>query len=132
MEGEAAISGNLTPVSDRALPSLTVSWSPMWLPRLVTVIMGGKARWFTKGQLGLYGEWAMGATAAAPLQRVESVSDLRLPPRANQRWQRLMGRNTEGVLTDAERAELEALVGLSETLALVRATALQLLGRTPQ
>jgi len=43
-----------------------------------------------------------------------------------------MDRNTEGLLTNTERAELEALVELSETLALVRATALQLLGRTPQ
>jgi hypothetical protein len=42
-----------------------------------------------------------------------------------------MDRNTEGLLTDSERTELEALVELSETLALVRATALQLLGRTP-
>jgi hypothetical protein len=41
-----------------------------------------------------------------------------------------MDRNTEGLLTDAER--LEALVEPSETLALVRATALQLLGRAPQ
>ncbi len=74
----------------------------------------------------------MGATVAAPLEWVESVSDLRLPLKANQRLQQLMDRNTEGVLTEAERAELEALVELGETLALVRATALQLLGRTPQ
>jgi hypothetical protein len=43
-----------------------------------------------------------------------------------------MDHNTEGLLTDVERAELEALVELSETLALVRAQALQLLGRKPQ
>ena len=73
----------------------------------------------------------MGATVAAPLEWVESVSDLRLPPRADTRLQLLMDRNTEGRLTDTERAELEALVELSETLALVRATALHLLGRTP-
>jgi hypothetical protein len=73
----------------------------------------------------------MGATVAAPLEWVESVSDLRLPSRANERLQQLMDRNTEGLLTEAERAELEALVELSETLALVRAKALQLLGRTP-
>ncbi len=74
----------------------------------------------------------MGTTVAAPLAWVESVSALRLPPRADTRLQQLMDRNTEGLLTDAERAELEALVELSETLALVRATALQLLGRAPQ
>jgi len=59
------------------------------------------------------------------------VGDLRLPPPADTRLQQLMDRNTEGLLTDTERAELEALAKLSETLALVRATAIQLLGRTP-
>jgi len=73
----------------------------------------------------------MGATVAAPVEWVESVSDLRLPSRANERLQQLMDRNTEGLLTDAERAEFEALVELSEQLSLVRAQALYLLGRTP-
>jgi hypothetical protein len=74
----------------------------------------------------------MGTTVAAPVEWVESVSDLRLPPKANARLQQLMDRNTEGLLTEAERAELETLVELSETLSLVRASALQLLGRKPQ
>ena len=74
----------------------------------------------------------MGATVAAPVEWVESVSDLRLPSRANERLQQLMDRNTEGLLADTERVELEALVELSEQLALVRAQAFQLLGRTPQ
>ena len=73
----------------------------------------------------------MGATVAAPVEWVESVSDLRLPSRANERLQQLMDRNTEGLLTDAERAEFEALVELSEQLSLVRAQAVYLLGRTP-
>ena len=73
----------------------------------------------------------MGTIVSAPLEWVESVSGLRLPPRANVRLQHLMDRNTEGLLTDAERAELETLVELSEQLSLVRATALQLLGRKP-
>ena len=73
----------------------------------------------------------MGATVVAPVEWVESVSDLRLPSRANERLQQLMDRNTEGLLTDAERAEFEALVELSEQLSLVRAQALYLLGRTP-
>jgi hypothetical protein len=73
----------------------------------------------------------MGTTVAAPLEWVESVSELRLPPRANERLQQLMDRNTEGLLTHAERTELAALVELSEQLALVRAQALYLLGRTP-
>lgn len=73
----------------------------------------------------------MGATVAAPVEWVESVSDLRLPSRANERLQQLMDRNTEGLLTDAECAEFEALVELSEQLSLVRAQALYLLGRKP-
>ena len=56
----------------------------------------------------------MGATVPAPVAWIEFVSDLRLPPRANERLQQLMDRNTEGLLTESERAELEALVELSE------------------
>jgi hypothetical protein len=74
----------------------------------------------------------MGITVSAPVEWVESVSDLRLPPKANERLQQLMDQNTEGLLTETERTELETLVELSETLSLVRARALQLLGRTPQ
>jgi hypothetical protein len=74
----------------------------------------------------------MEATVAAPVEWVESVSDLRLPPRADARLQQLMDSNTEGLLTEAEHAELEALVELSEQLSLVRAQGLHLLGRTPQ
>jgi hypothetical protein len=60
------------------------------------------------------------------------VAALRFPPRADQRLQGLMDRNNEGVLTDAERGELEALVELSETISLVRCQALHLLGQSPQ
>jgi hypothetical protein len=74
----------------------------------------------------------MGATVSAPVEWIESVSDLRLPPRADERLQHLMDRNTEGLLTESERAELETLVEVSEQLSLVRAQALQLLGRKPQ
>lgn len=74
----------------------------------------------------------MGATVLAPLEWVESVGDLCLPPKANERLQHLMDRNTEGLLTDAERTELEMLVELSEQISIVRAEALQLLGRKPQ
>jgi hypothetical protein len=55
----------------------------------------------------------MGATVATPVEWVESVSGLRLPPRADARLQQLMDRNMEGLLTQAEYAELEALVELS-------------------
>lgn len=68
---------------------------------------------------------------SAPADWVESVSELRLPARTDRRLQDLMDRNTEGELTPGERAELESLVELSETLSLVRAEALHLLGRHP-
>jgi hypothetical protein len=70
-------------------------------------------------------------TIDAPLEWVESVGNLRLPPKADQRLQELMDRNNEGLLTEAERADLESLVELSERLSLVRAEALHLLGRKP-
>jgi hypothetical protein len=73
----------------------------------------------------------MATVVQAPLEMVEEVASLRLPRRADQRLQALMDRNTNGILTPAEREELETLVELSETLALVRAKALQLLGRKP-
>jgi len=69
---------------------------------------------------------------STPSDWVESVSQLRLPPRADQRLAELMDRNTEGELNESERAELESLVEMSESLSLVRAGALQLLGRSPE
>jgi hypothetical protein len=73
----------------------------------------------------------MSAVIQAPVELVEAVAALRLPARADQHLQTLMDRNTEGALTPAEREELEGLVELSETIALVRAQALHLLGRKP-
>jgi hypothetical protein len=72
----------------------------------------------------------MRAAVSAPVEWIACVSDLRLPPSANERLQQLMDRNTEGLLTESERAELETLVELSEQLSHVRA--LLLLGRKPQ
>jgi hypothetical protein len=73
----------------------------------------------------------MATVVQAPLEMVEAVASLRLPPRADQRLQVLMDRNTNGALSPGEREELETLVELSENLALVRAKALHLLGRKP-
>jgi hypothetical protein len=73
----------------------------------------------------------MTTVVEAPLTMVEAVAALRLPPRADQRLQVLMDRNTDGVLRSEEKEELEALVELSETIALVRAQALHVLGRKP-
>lgn len=72
------------------------------------------------------------AVISAPSDWVEAVSELRLPPKIDRRLQDLMDRNTEGELTEEERADLESLVEMSEVLSLVRAQALQLLGRKPQ
>lgn len=73
----------------------------------------------------------MPAVVEAPLELVESFAALRFPARTDALLQSLMDRNTNGQLTSAERDELEALVELSETIALARARALRLLGRSP-
>lgn len=72
------------------------------------------------------------AVISAPVDWVESVSELRLPPKTDRRLQELMNRNTEGQLTEGERAELESLVELTQALSLIRAEALSLLGRKPE
>ena len=74
----------------------------------------------------------MSAVVEAPRKMVETVAALRLPAKSDQRLQALMDRNTNGDLTVQEREDLEALVELSETLALVRAEALHLLGKLVQ
>lgn len=73
----------------------------------------------------------MDATVDAPLEWVESITMLRLPEHADKRLQELMDRNNEGRLNEQERADLAALVELSEQLSLVRAEAFHLLGRKP-
>ena len=73
----------------------------------------------------------MSATIAAPTEWVETIGELCLPTKADERLRELMDRNNEGAITALEREEFEALVELSERLSLVRAEALQLLGRGP-
>ena len=73
----------------------------------------------------------MSAVIEAPRTLVESVAAMRFPARTDARLQSLMDRNTNGQLTPDEREEFEALAELSEAMALVRAQALRLLGRTP-
>lgn len=73
----------------------------------------------------------MSSVVEAPINLIESVADLRFPPRADARVQALMDRNTNGQLSPDEKAELEAWVEVSENIALVRARALRVLGRTP-
>jgi hypothetical protein len=74
----------------------------------------------------------MSTIVEAPRAMVESVANLRLPPKTDRRLQELMNRNTNGNLTPQKRDDLEALVELSETIAIVRAQALHVLGQTPQ
>jgi hypothetical protein len=74
----------------------------------------------------------MSTSVDAPLAWVQTVGDLCLPPKTDERMQELMDRNNDGLLSEAERADLESLVELSERLSLVRAEALHLLGRKPQ
>jgi hypothetical protein len=73
----------------------------------------------------------MSVVVEAPIELVESVADMRFPAKADARVRWLMGRNTNDQLTPPERDELEAWVELSESMALVRAQALKLLGRKP-
>ena len=71
-----------------------------------------------------------GATIEAPVELVTSIADLQFPQKIDTHLQILMDRNTEGRLSESERAELEALVELSETISLLRVQALRTLGRT--
>lgn len=77
------------------------------------------------------GSETMGTTVDASMQWVESITVLRLPEQADQQLQVLMDRNNEVLLSEQEQADLAALAELSERLSLVRAEALQLLGRKP-
>ena len=47
----------------------------------------------------------MSNTIDAPLEWVETVGELRLPPKTDRRLQELMDRNNEGLLSEAERAD---------------------------
>ena len=51
----------------------------------------------------------MATVVEAPLKMVEAVAALRLPPRADQRLQILMDRNSEGKLGADEKEELKCV-----------------------
>lgn len=72
------------------------------------------------------------ATLPAPVAWVRSVSELRLPASTDRRLTDLKDRNTDGILSAAEREELAALADVSESLSLVRANALGLLDAAPR
>ena len=67
----------------------------------------------------------------APVDFMEAVAHLRLPPHEDQHLQELMDANTNGTLTPEERTQLESLVEWSESLSPLRAQALHLLGKHP-
>ena len=73
----------------------------------------------------------MEAVISAPKSWVASVGRLSLPKKTAKRLQTLMDRNNDGELTALEKRELAALVEWSENVSLIRAQALQLLGRQP-
>ena len=74
----------------------------------------------------------MNSVVIAPLDWIESLGNLHFPSKADHRLRNLMDRNNEGLLGSGEREELEALAELSEELSLVRAKALQILGKQPE
>ncbi|MGL6076830.1 MAG: hypothetical protein ACRC8S_21970 [Fimbriiglobus sp.] len=73
----------------------------------------------------------MTAMLETPRELVQSVAELRFPAKTDARLQALMDRNTDGKLTTPEREELESLVEFSETLSLLRAQAMEVLGARP-
>ena len=70
-------------------------------------------------------------TLEDPNDVLEAVADMKLPMKSDARLQWLMDRNNDGQLHPTERAELESLVELSESLSLIRARAMLALGRRP-
>ncbi len=62
---------------------------------------------------------------------LEKIAATKLPDDVDRRMQSLMDRNNEGLLTDQEKRELELLVEASESIGLLRAKAMHLLGRKP-
>jgi hypothetical protein len=70
----------------------------------------------------------MTAVVSAPLHMLEAVAAIRLPPVSDRRLGRLTDRNVNGELTPDARDELESRAELRETISLIRAQALAILG----
>jgi len=73
----------------------------------------------------------MPAVIESPRELIETVAEMRFPAKTDERLTWLMDRNTDGLLTAQERDELASLAELSESIAIVRAQALRVLGRSP-
>jgi hypothetical protein len=79
----------------------------------------------------LSGDLKMRVEDQGPKELMQEVARLRLPETTDRRMQLLMDRNNDGLLTACEHDELESLVAVSETVSLLRAKALRILGWTP-
>ncbi|MBI2920224.1 MAG: hypothetical protein HYY18_03960 [Planctomycetes bacterium] len=66
-------------------------------------------------------------TIEAPFEYIEELANLEIPAVTQGKLRDLMDRNTEGKLSEDERQNLQALVELSEQLALIRGQAKVLL-----
>ena len=73
----------------------------------------------------------MPAVIESPRELIETVAEMRFPAKTDERLTWLMDRNTDGLLTAQERDELASLAELSESIAIVRAQALRVLGKLP-
>jgi hypothetical protein len=62
---------------------------------------------------------------------IKSVTELTFPASTDRRLQVLMDRNNEGLLSEDEKSELQALVEISEDISLVRAQAFRFLQQSP-
>lgn len=74
----------------------------------------------------------MSAMIEAPVDLMEAVAHLRLPPHLDRQLQDLMDANNNGTLSESEREQLANLAEWSESISLLRARALHLLGEHPQ
>ncbi|MBI2898993.1 MAG: hypothetical protein HYY17_02330 [Planctomycetes bacterium] len=69
----------------------------------------------------------MAQTIQAPFDYIEELANLAFPSATQGKLRDLMDRNNEGTLSEDERRDLQALVELSERLALIRGRAKLLL-----
>ena len=69
----------------------------------------------------------MSRTVTVPLDLLEEIANLELPPSTQGALARLMDKNTEGHLSPTEREELQALVDLNERVSVLKGRARLLL-----
>ena len=63
----------------------------------------------------------MNAFVTVPIESLEALEAFHFPPKLDRRLQELMDRNNGGLLSAAEREQLDGFVELSEDMALQRA-----------